>query len=578
VLKLIESKKTKHIQIVIIALLLSVLVSLAHAAPSRVAILPFDINAERDMTFLQEGIVDMLASRIAWKDKVEIISETKTKSVLASVEDSDSESRALTVGEKLGADYVLFGSLTVFGESVSIDAKMADVSGQAPPLPFFAQTQGMSAVIPQINQFAANINETVFGRGTAPRSVAVAPATPKASAPAPQAPQAAQPHDPRMHPEKLLQSGVVAKTPAPAASQAAPDPGQVPNPAFVTAAPAAKAGTFWKSRNFKSLITGLDVADVDADGRNELIVVSDKLVAIYRIENGRTVKIAEAASTRQSAFISVDTADINGNGTPEIYVTSLGSSNTKVDSIVLEYDGNTYQTISDGDNWFYRVGQTADQGDVLLGQRQRFGAESIFKDPIHKMRWEGDRLVAAQQILPGGKANLMGLAYGDITHTGNSVAAAYSDQDRVRLYNSGGGMTWEEAERSGGNMIFFSLAKDEPGNPNRQYFPLRIRLTDIDRDGKTEVMIARHEDLAKSMLQDFRSLKNAKVESLEWNQLGLAPKWETQALSGRVSDFTVGDLDNNGVDELVIALVAKEGKVLFTDSVSSVIAFDLNVQ
>jgi hypothetical protein len=29
---------------------------------------------------------------------------------------------------------------------------------------------------------------------------------------------------------------------------------------------------------------------------------------------------------------------------------------------------------------------------------------------------------------------------------------------------------------------------------------------------------------------------------------------------------------------LVIALVAKEGKLVFTDSISSVIAFDLNVQ
>jgi len=554
--------------------------SYSHAAPSRVAILPFDVHAEKDMTFLQEGIVDMLASRIAWKDKVEVINEAKTKSALATVEDSDSRSRALTVGEKLEADYVLFGSLTVFGESVSIDAQMADVSGQEPPLPFFAQTQGMSAVIPQINQFAANINETVFGRGTAPRSaVAVAPAPPKAVvAPTPKGLQPAPTPDPRMHPEKLLESGVVAETPAPATAQA--DSGQAPNPAFVTAAPTGteEADSFWKSRNIKALITGLDVADVDADGRNELIVVSDKVVTIYRIENGRMVKLAEAATTRQSAFISVDTGDINGNGTPELYVTSLGSGSTKVDSIVLEYDGTAYQTLSDGDNWFYRVGQTPGQGEVLLGQRQPYGAGTIFNEPIQEMRWEGGRLVAGRQVLSSRKANLMGLAYGDITHTGDSVVAAYTDQDRMRLYNSGGSMIWEDAERSGGNMIFFNLPRDEPGHPNRQYLPLRIRLTDIDRDGNTEVMLARHEDLARSVLEGFRSLRNARVESLEWNQVGLSPKWETQSLSGRVSDFVVGDLDNNGNDELVIALVAKEGKIVFTDSVSSVIAFDLNVQ
>ena len=49
-------------------------------------------------------------------------------------------------------------------------------------------------------------------------------------------------------------------------------------------------------------------------------------------------------------------------------------------------------------------------------------------------------------------------------------------------------------------------------------------------------------------------------------------------ISGRISDFTVGDIDNDRADELVIAVVAKDGSVIFTDSVSSIVAFDLDVQ
>ena len=59
------------------------------------------------------------------------------------------------MGTGLGADYVLFGSLTVFGNSVSIDAKMVDVSGENRPLSFFNQSQGMDQVIPGINLFAS---------------------------------------------------------------------------------------------------------------------------------------------------------------------------------------------------------------------------------------------------------------------------------------------------------------------------------------------------------------------------------------------------------------------------------------
>ncbi len=560
----------------IFSLLLFISVSPAFAAPARVAILPFEINADKDMTFLQEGILDMLGSRLAWRDKVEVISKNETKAALASVEGFGGESRALLVGGKLQADYVLFGSLTVFGESVSIDAKMADVSGQQAPLPFFAQTRGMGEVIPQINQFASNINATVFGREVAQRPAAATAA--QAGAPAATTVQPApQVADPRMHPEKLLQSGVQSETQVPVAGQANP----TPNPAFVPAAtPYAgqDGGTHWKSRSFKALITGLEVADVDNDGRMELVVVTDRDVSIYRMENGRLVKTAEAAQTSQSTYISVDAADINGNGTPEIYVTSLGSGRTIVDSFVLEYSGGAYPTIAGSSNWYYRVAETPDQGTVLLGQRQRLGAESIFLEPIHEMRWQGDRLTPDRQLLPGGKANLMGAVYGDITHTGSSVVAAYSDWDRVRIYSAGGEMIWEDGDRSGGDKLFFNLPKTDAGQPNKQYLPLRIRIADIDRDGKAEVLIARHEELARNMVQNFRYFRKARVGSMLWNELSLVPQWESQSLSGRISDFAIGDIDNDGADELVIALVSKEGAMIFTESVSNVITFDLNPQ
>jgi TolB-like protein len=558
-------------------LLLFCIATPALAAPARVAILPFEINAEKDMTFLQEGILDMLGSRLAWHEKVEVINENETKAALASVDGFDGESRALLVGGKLQADYVLFGSLTVFGESVSIDAKMVDVSGQQAPLPFFAQTRGMGEVIPQINQFASNINATVFGRGVAQRpAVAAVPQSGTAAAtgaqPAPPA------YDPRMHPEKLLQSGIQAEKQVPVAGQ----PYQTPNPAFVAAAGAAAAAgggrPYWKSRNFKTLISGIGVADVDNDGRNEVVFATDDMVAIYHMENGRLVKKAEVNQTRTSSNISVDIGDINGNGTPEIYVTSLSSARSVVDSFILEYNGTDYQTISKGNNWYYRVVQTPDRGTILLGQRQRAAESSIFYGAIHEMRWQGDDVVPGVQLLKGGKTNLMGVAYGDVTHTGRSNIVAYSMEDRLRIYGSGDDNVYEDDERTGGNMAFFNLPKVEPGQPNKQHYPLRIRTTDIDRDGKTEILVGLHKDLARNMLRDFRDFKNGQIECKEWNGLTLASKWQTQEFKGRVSDFIIGDYDNDGMDELVVAVVAKEGSIAFMDALSSIMAFDLDVQ
>jgi TolB-like protein len=550
----------------------------AYAAPARVAVLPFDVHAEKDLTFLQEGILDMLGSRLAWREKVEVINENETKAALASIEGFEGESRALLVGGKLQADYVLFGSLTVFGESVSIDARMVDVSGQQAPLPFFAQTRAMGEVIPQINQFATDINATVFGRGVAQRPVA-ATAPQASAAPATGAQQPVQQaYDPRMHPEKLLQSGVQGETQVPIAGQ----PYQAPNPAFIAAPGATNTANqpkFWRSHNIKALITGIDVGDVDKDGLQEIVIAEDKVVTINRIVNGRLLRIGEAGKIRIGTHIGVDVGDVNGNGTPEIYVSSVGGPKSDVvESFVLEYNGKEYGTIYGPNNWYYRVAKTIDRGTVLLGQRQKTAVDSIFREAIHEMLWEGSRITLGPLVLKGGIANLMGVTYDDITQSGQSLIVAYSDWDRVRIYSGASQMIYEDADRTGGNLLSFNLRQEEPGVQNKQFFPLRIRTTDIDQDGKAEVMVVSHDELAKSLLKNFRSFKRGKIQLMEWDGMGLVPKWNTQEFAGRVSDFVVADFDNDGQDELVVAIVAKEGSIAFTNSLSKVIAFDLDRQ
>ena len=549
----------------------------ALAAPTRVAIIPFEMHAEKDLTFLQEGIMDMLSSRIAYRDQVQVISKPETRSALASVEGLEGESRALQVGGKLKADYVLFGSITMFGESVSIDAKMMDVSGQQSPLPFFAQTRGMGDVIPQINQFAANINETVFGRSAPQRATVAAPPVKTApSTPVQPAPVV----DPRMHPEKLLQSETAPQAPTQPQVPPHPQTYQTPNPAFQSTASEDATGndapTFWKSRSFKTLINGLAIADVDNDGRQEIIMASEKMLSIYRMERGRLLKVAEIAETRNSTYIGVDVADINGNGTPEIYVNSLGAKRSSVNSFVLEFDGADYKTIHDSNNWFYRVAKTLDRGTILMGQRMRSAESSIFYNPIQEMQWQGNDLVPAAQLIGGGKLNLVGATYGDVTQSGQSLMVGYSSSDLLRIFNGTGTQIWEDEKRTGGNMVYFSLPKDEPSQENKQFFPLRVQTSDIDRDGKTEVLVALHKELARNMLKNFRKFSKAKIECKEWNGLSLVPKWETKEFDGRASDFVVGDVDNDGLDELVVAVVAKEGSIILTDAVSSIIAFDLN--
>ena len=60
--------------ILLITIMLSFIFSANAAEPKRIALLPFKINAEKDMSYLQNGIFDMLNSRLAKEGEVEVIS------------------------------------------------------------------------------------------------------------------------------------------------------------------------------------------------------------------------------------------------------------------------------------------------------------------------------------------------------------------------------------------------------------------------------------------------------------------------------------------------------------------------
>ena len=136
----------------------------ASSSVKKLAILPFTMNSDKDLKFLQSGIMDMLSSRLAWKDKIEVIEKGSVLKTLDTFPGPMDKRKALEIGKALGADYVIMGSLTVFGDSVSIDAKILDVAKGEELVTAFEQSKGMDGVIPTVNKFAEDINAKVMGK------------------------------------------------------------------------------------------------------------------------------------------------------------------------------------------------------------------------------------------------------------------------------------------------------------------------------------------------------------------------------------------------------------------------------
>ncbi len=531
--------------------------SSAQSSPKRVALLPFKINAEKDMTFLQNGIFDMLTSRLSKEGEVVVIGRQEVESAVEAMGGlaAVNESSARKIGSQLNADHTLFGSLTVLGNSISIDAKMVDVTGNTPTTSFFEQSQDLGGVITKINGIAAQINTNVFDRQ---------PQVARQAAPATQTPEtdsAPKKDDTQAHPEKLVKGHGTEGGGSP----------------FITATDEEQNTfqKFWRSASFKHLINGISMGDVDGDGKIETVVVTPNEVIVYRAESGKFYKAHEIEDSGSRYHIGVDVADINENGFPEIFVTSLAATRSVIDSIVFEYDGKAFHKIVDGSSWYFRVADVPNRGKILLGQKHRVAKP--FSGRIYDMIWKNSEYVPEAEIKTPREIQVMGFALGDILNDKQETAAAYRKDDRIQIIDANGKEMWRSTERYGGSTLH-SLGekerKDQVQNPI--YYPMRLLVTDANGDGESEMIVVKNHEVTGRHLEQFRKYTNAHFESMTWDGLGLQTRWRTRKITGFIRDYTLGDFDNDGKVELVAAVILSEGAVvLITEPKSTIIAYEL---
>ena len=533
--------------------LLTIIPTAVFAAAKTIAIVPFKVNAEKDMSFLRDGIYDMLASRLYKEGETEVLGRQRVEKALPAG-GAVTESSARDLGRQLGADFILFGSLTVLGNSISVDSKMLDVAGTKPTMSFFEQSEDAGGIVTRVNRMAGEINDKMFGRGVAASAPAAAPA--QASQP--------KPPDTYTHPEKMFkqQGGMGAEG--------------GPGSPFVTdegAGGRELSPQFWRSAAMRQLFNGIALGDVDRDGKIETVIITPTSLLIYRKDQERFFQVAEYAEGGQDYNIAVDVADINGNGVPEIFVTSMTPTRKGLKSFVLEHDGKGYRRIVENEPWYYRVCHLPDRGKVLLGQEVRIG--SPFSNRIHEMVWRSGRYEPETPVSVGTAVSVLGLTIADVMDGRKETVVAYDREDRIRVFEPSGKEEWKSAEKYGGSTLSYAGERTDQGEvENPVYFPMRLLSMQSKQDGKTKVIAVKNHDIVGRNLEKFRSFSESQIVSFFWDGLGLAAEWKTRKITGSIRDFAIGDFDNDGVDELVAAVILEEGRIITTTPKCTVIALE----
>jgi TolB-like protein len=532
-----------------------------------VVVLPFSIHSAENIDYVRQGIGDMLASRISVNEKIDVIGKDL---VLAALQETAGRELALAdayaLGKKLNADFVVWGSITKIGNSLSIDGKLVDIAASKTAVNIVAQCPTMDEVIPKINDFAERIDTHILG------------GLPQASE-SPSVPKeiivSRQPSSQATREAEIISGMGVGRKGTYTSSI---------NPDFINAAQPLNRNTFWKSQQFSNEFRGMDIGDVNGDGLNETIMIDPHNVFIYQKKGNEFKLIQQIIGKSYDYYVSLDVADINANGIKEIIVSSY--TGQQVDSFILEFRNGKFVTIASSLPFFMRVIDNTPGIPTLLGQRR--GLDKPFDTPIYEIVWQNGEYREGQKMrIPQG-LSVYGLTLDKLGSGGAERIVTLNDYDYICIYEQtdkplskvavlGGSdeFIWKSDDVFGGSNTIIESMKgsnvdsDDPYN----YINLRILTYDTNKDGKREIIIVKNLSSSGRTFQRVKLFTSAEVYDLEWDGMGMVENWRTKKINGYVADYQFKDIDNDGENEVVLALVLSVGGAIKDRSV--IVAYKL---
>ncbi len=485
--------------------------SSAIALDGQIALFPFEINSEKNLSFLEKGIFEMLSAKIK-AEKLAIV-KIEQENVLK-IDD------ILRIAKEKNVKYAISGSLIIFGNTLNISAFLYDTESGESIIAFNKSDSNKDNLFSHINTFADEVLQKI--------KTPVAEAVEK----------------PRSTPAKSVESSN--NNQKPTTNNQQPTTGILKTPLF-------------KSENIEEAVISFTTGDVDGDGMSELVFTTGSEIFVSTYKNGEFKIKKTIKGKHYLKNISLDIIDTNNNGISEIFITSVHRTSKFVQSFVVEWDGKDYVETIENSGWFFAASALKKNGDkLLIGQKQHF-AERIFGKAVYELSFDKseNEYIAGKKIKLPEFANIYNFTFGDVMNKDINNIVSFGSGGKLVVYDDKHVEVWRSSSSYGGSVKYLEPRKGD--NQRRFYFSSRIIADDIDNDSSTEIVTIQNYNSNPSIFVNMKNYTDANITCLFWDSLTLETKWKTQTVSGYIPDFNISDIDGDGKKDLIYCVVEKVG-------------------
>ena len=332
-------------------------------------------------------------------------------------------------------------------------------------------------------------------------------------------------------------------------------------------------------------ITEWSVADVNGDGKNEVVVLGEKRLYVYQWQNERLVQLGEYKIPTRMMPLALRSIDLNRDRAEEIILTAYEEEYTQPYSMVLSFKGNTFTEVAERLPYYLNVVRVPpDYMPTLIGQKG--DPSRIFsRGGVYEMMKQGNSLVQSKKLdLPSG-VNALNFAWLPGTPGKETEKlVVLTDEERLRVFSDKGSQLNQTDEKFSGSAIGIAEQTQMPGMgkdniliPSKYFVPLRMIPSDLEQDGSWELLVNKPISVSAQFFENYRFFPEGEIESLYWDGVCRGLQWMTRRIKGSVVDFALADPNNDGTKDLVVCLNTHPGALGLQNRKTVVVFYPLDL-
>lgn len=313
----------------------------------------------------------------------------------------------------------------------------------------------------------------------------------------------------------------------------------------------------WYGPRVEGKPVGVEVGDVDGDGKNEIVLGFKDRLVMARVTSGKFEQLSEFSFGIIGSALTLDGLDLDGNGRMELYV-SIVNQNTP-QSQLIELVNGKFEVVIKNIPYLLRKVDLPGEGLVLLGQElnpdvRDQGQE--LKGTIVRMTRSGNKLLPGAAVEVPKSLEVFG--FQPFVYGGQSFVANLNNSDKLQVLEMSGAVLWESSDYFGGSETSFERPDNNQGGDVR-YALVKPRLQS-GPDGTVLVPV----NEGPRLITALRNFSSSHLKAVAFDGYSFVEKWRTKPQGGYLGDYRIADADNDGAQEIV--MLVKYGSGLLKSS------------